>query len=100
MDPNIQEKEQIPDHRNENFRNKLEKEKTKRDRIRNYTIREQLEVAPLIKKIEKGQLRWLGHIERMNDERIAKRRWNLRPDRRKSVGRPRKRWLDEVEEIL
>ena len=29
----------------------------KRDRFRNYTIREQLEVAPLIKKIEEGQLR-------------------------------------------
>ena len=30
--------------------------KEKRERFRNYTIREQLEVAPLIKKIE-GQLR-------------------------------------------
>lgn len=74
--------------------------KTRRDRIRNETIRNRLKVAPLMKKIEKGQLRWLGHLERMDEGRVAKRRWNWRPEGRRSAGRPRKRWIDGVEEIL
>lgn len=74
--------------------------KTRRDKLRNETIRNQLQVAPLIKKIEKGQLRWLGHLERMDERRIAKKRWSWRPEGRRSLGRPRKRWMDGVEEIL
>ena len=74
--------------------------KTRRDKIRNTTIRNQLGVAPVMNKIEKGQLRWLGHLERMENTRIAKKRWIWKPDGRRSRGRPRKRWLDGVEEIL
>ena len=36
----------------------------------------------------------------MDEDRVAKRRWNWRPGGRRSVGRPRKRWKDGVEEIL
>ena len=74
--------------------------RTRRDKIRNVTIRNQLGVASMMSKIEKGQLRWLGHLERMNYNRTAKQRWVWRPDGRRSRGRPRKRWSDGVEEIL
>ena len=62
--------------------------KTRRDKIRNTTIRNQLGVAPMMNKIEKGQLRWLGHLERMDDNRVAKKRWTWKPDGRRSRGRP------------
>src|SRR5699024_7990194 len=35
---------------------------TRRDRIRNSQIREELGVSPLILEVERGQLRWLGHV--------------------------------------
>ena len=54
----------------------------------------------MLNKVEKGQLRWLGHLERMDNTRTAKKRWNWRPDGRRSRGRPRKRWADGVDEIL
>ena len=73
---------------------------TRRDRIRNATIRNQLDVPPIINKIEKGQLRWLGHLERMDEEKVARKRWTWRPIGQRSRGRPRKRWADGVEEIL
>ena len=74
--------------------------KTRRDRVRNDNVRRTVGVAPMINKIEKGQLRWLGHLMRMNENRIAKKRWNWAPNGRRSRGRPRKRWKDGVEEIL
>ena len=92
---NIQRKEQIPGHRNQNFKNDFEqKEKAKRERIGNYVIREQLEVASFIKKIEMEQLRWLGHIEKMNDKRIArKKKSGDQMDAYQSEGHGRDCWM-------
>ena len=36
----------------------------------------------------------------MNDGRVAKRRWEWKPDGRRPVGRPRKRWTDSVSDNL
>ena len=74
--------------------------KTRRDRIRNENVRGMVGVAPLINKIEKGQLRWLGHLMRMDGNGIAKKRWDWIPEGRRSRGRPRKRWKDGIEEVL
>ncbi len=57
-------------------------------------------VTSVRNKIEKAQLRWLGQVGRMHKERITKKRWNWRPEGRRSKGRPKKRWKDGVEEIL
>ena len=74
--------------------------KTRRDKIRNDVIRGQVGIAKLQNKIDSAQLRWLGHLERMDDGRVAKRRWEWRPNGRRPRGRPRKRWSDAVEETL
>ncbi len=66
--------------------------KTRRDKIRNENIRESVGVCPMINKIEAGQLIWLGHLERMGEQRLAKGCWEFRPDGRRPKGRPRKRY--------
>jgi hypothetical protein len=53
----------------------------------------------LIALIKKGRLRWLGHVERMDDNRVPKQMLCGRPEGRKA-GRHRLRWLDYVEEFL
>jgi hypothetical protein len=45
-------------------------------------------------EIAKGRLRWLGHMERMLEERRVEVSKNI-PDRRWSAGKPRKRCLDK-----
>ena len=47
-----------------------------------------------------GVLRWLGHVERMERIRIAKRFYVGECAGSCSVGRPRKRWMDTVNECL
>jgi hypothetical protein len=42
----------------------------------------------------------LGHVERMSEDRVIKKLYMSKPEGRRSVGRPKMRWLDDVEEDL
>ena len=42
--------------------------KTRRDRIRNTVIREEVKVEPVIQTIQKHALRWFGYITRMRGQ--------------------------------
>ena len=50
-----------------------------------------------ISGIIKGRLRWLGHVERMTEDKKCLRTSHKY---KRSVGKPRKRWLDEDENDL
>jgi hypothetical protein len=54
----------------------------------------------IVAEIKKARLRWLGHVERMSDDRVIKKLYMSKPEGRRSVGRPKMRWLDDVEEDL
>jgi len=54
-----------------------------------------------IAKWIKGQrIRWLGHVERMEEDRIPKKIFTQEMERTKRKGKPRKRWREEVERDL
>ena len=69
------------------FLRKIEN-RTRRDRIRNKVIVNQL--TPIEKLIEERQLSWLGHVHRMENERRTKRIFEARIQGRNKVGRPKK----------
>ena len=73
---------------------------TRRDRIRNTNIREELGIMDILELIEQNRLRWYGHVQRMESERLPKKALIWKPTTRRPVGRPRKRWLDGVDEAL
>jgi hypothetical protein len=54
----------------------------------------------IVAEIKKARLRWLGHVERMPVDRVIKILYTSKPEGRRSVGRPKMRWLDDVEEDL
>ena len=47
-----------------------------------------------IATIECTRLRWYGHVIRTGDDRLSKKYFTWVPERSRSTGRPRKRWID------
>ena len=71
------------------------------DRVPNVEIRRRCgKNVSVGQRMDQGLLRWFGHVERMGDERLAKRVYesNVRGVRRR--GRPRKCWINGVKETL
>ena len=46
--------------------------------------------------IKSGRMRWAGHVARMGEERGVYRVLVGKPEGRKPVGRPRRRWVDNI----
>jgi hypothetical protein len=70
--------------------------KTRRNKIRNETIRRNLGMPPLQIKIEESQLRWAGHVLRMGEKRIVWKVFEAEAQGRRPVGRPRQTWEEQV----
>ena len=62
-------------------------------------IREELGVDPLLLRVEKSQMRWLGHLVRMPPGRLPGEVFRARPTGRRPRGRPRTRWRDYVSRL-
>ena len=54
----------------------------------------------LDERIDEGMLRWFGHVERMERDRIVKSVYVGECAGSRLVGRERKRWTDTVKECL
>jgi hypothetical protein len=60
------------------------------------SIREKLGVQNIVLEIKQYQREWLQHVERMDTDRIHKQALEYRPNGKRSIGRPRKRWKDQL----
>jgi hypothetical protein len=51
----------------------------------------------ILTEVKIRRLEWLGHVIRMEDTSMPKMIFNTKPEGRRGVGRPKLRWLDDVE---
>ena len=51
-------------------------------------------------RIDEGVFQWFGHVERMENDRIAKRAYVDECAGSHSVGKPWKKWIDAVKDCL
>ena len=71
------------------------------DKVPNARIRQLCGMTKGVdEKIDEGVLRWFGHVERMEDDRVFKRVCVGKCAGSRSVGRPRIRWIDTVKNCL
>jgi hypothetical protein len=88
---------------------------TKLDEEKNQCIRKKTGAQDIVKEIEQYQKHWLQHVQRMDrqntktvpktlattvqrmdTDRIPKQTLQYRPKGRRNIGRPRKRWRDQL----
>ncbi|XP_044766420.1 uncharacterized protein LOC123322542 [Coccinella septempunctata] len=75
--------------------------KSKMDKVRNETIRNIMQVErTIIDEIQRRQLIWYGHVERMCDERLPKMILKWTPPERRKRGRPKKTWFEGIEKAM
>lgn len=65
---------------------------TRRDQIRNEDIRQELGIYNLNEKIANQREQWKQHLSRMHVERIPAMVKNYKPQGKRDVGRPWRRW--------
>jgi len=70
-------------------------------RIRiNMEIDKLIEGADIVRFIKAQRIKWLGHIERMDQARPTRKLLDWKPMRTRPVGRTRQRWQEDVMEDL
>jgi hypothetical protein len=69
---------------------------TKLDKEKNQRIRGQTGAQNIVNEIKQYQKKWLQHVQRMDRNRIPKEALQNRPTGRRNIGRPRKRWRDQL----
>ena len=72
-----------------------------RDMVRNEEIRKRTGLERLDDILSKRRLRWFGHVQHMDDNRITKQALNWSPKYgRQKRGRPKKNWRKTLKEDL
>ena len=69
---------------------------TKLDKEKNKCIREKTGVKNMLREIKQYQKKWLQHVQRMDTSRLSKQTLKCRPEGRRNIGRPKKRWRDQL----
>jgi hypothetical protein len=70
-------------------------------RIRmNCELNELIENADIVRFIKSRRVAWLGHVMRTDENKTPKRILEWKPISTKIRGRPRKRWIVDIEEDM
>ena len=64
---------------------------------RNRELEEMSKGENIVKWINGKRISWLGHLERMEENRMPKKIFSQELEGTRRRGRPRKRWKEEVE---
>jgi hypothetical protein len=66
----------------------------------NQELRNRYGQPDIIAGIKSKRLEWLGYVAIMEENTMVKGVFEGHPGGRRNTGRPRKRWLDDIEEDL
>ena len=69
---------------------------TKLDKEKKQRIREKTGAQNIVKEIKQYQKKWLQHVKRMDRNRLPRQALKYRPEGRRNIGRPKKRWRDQL----
>ena len=73
---------------------------TRRDKIRNETIRGTVKVREISDKIQESRLKWYGHVMRRDEQYVGRRVMEMDVQGRRRRGRPKRRWMDCISDDM
>ena len=74
---------------------------SRKDKIRNNIIKQKLKVTrSLLEDIKTKQLKWYGHVQRMEHGRLLKKVMKWSPPGRRKRGRPKLTWEEEIRGLM
>jgi hypothetical protein len=59
-------------------------------------IRQKTGAQNIVKEIQQYQKKWLQRVQRMDTNRLPKQTLQYKSKGRRNIGRPRKRWRDQL----
>ena len=66
------------------------------DHKTNDYIRRELRITDTLENIDEYRRNWLSHLQRMPQNRIPLKPYRYRPQGRRTIGRPKKRWREQL----
>ena len=73
----------------------------RKDKIRNNIIKQKMNVTrSLLDGIKTKQLKWYGHVQRMEEGRLSKKSYEMEPTGRKKRGRPKITWAEGIRGLM
>jgi hypothetical protein len=74
---------------------------SRKDGIRNVTIRQQIGLEETItKETEESQLTWYGHVQGMAEGRLPQIALKWMPKQKRARGRPKKNWMKGIKKAM
>jgi hypothetical protein len=65
-------------------------------KLHNKELRDLYSSSSIIRRIKSRRMRWAGHVAKMGEKRNAHRLLVGKPEGKKPLGRPRRRWVDNI----
>jgi hypothetical protein len=65
-------------------------------KLHNEALHDLYSSASIIRIIKSRRMRWAGHVARMGEKRNAYRLLVGKPEGKRPVGRPRRRWVENI----
>jgi len=66
------------------------------DHKTNDYIRRELRITGILDKIDEYRRNWLSRLQRMPQNRVPLKSYHYRPQGRRTIGRPKKRWREQL----
>ena len=65
-------------------------------RLHNEGLNDLYSLSNIVRVIKSRRMIWAGHVARMGEERVVCRVLVGKPEGKRSLGRPRNRWVDNI----
>jgi hypothetical protein len=76
---------------------RLKKKEVAEENLHNEELHDLSSLSSIIGIIESRMINWVGHVARMGEERTVYRLSVGKPEGKRPLGRPRRRWIDNTE---